>query len=241
MMFVLIAAAYLSTGKKWRMNFSAPAISFTGADTALLKHNRIAKPALLEEGGGFRALLKQPSPDDKLRSAAYADSGKASFDRKSAVAFFKMAIAINKYNVDAWYGLLAAYTALGMEEEAHVTKDEMAMIFGEELFTISKTMERFGNLLDMYNTDGGAFFIEYRSREVKNDALLYETFQLAKALGARKNYSAFSFYAHAAKGSGGGVLAYVAAAPLPGTYREYRAQAKVTLFNGAEKKPRALR
>jgi hypothetical protein len=201
----IFAAVFIAAGLKWRMHLNPPAVSFSAA-------GRIAIPY-----------------GEKIRSTTYADSAKTSPDPNSAIAFYKMAIGINKYNIDAWYGLLAAYTGLGMDEEAQKTKRAMTAIFGEDLFSVSKTVGRFGDLLDAYSTDDGAYHIEYRSREPDTAALVHETFLLAKALGARGNRSAYSFYAHAPKGFGG-ALVYVAAAPLPVTYQAYRELAKVTLL-----------
>ena len=225
-------ALFFYTGKKWRMLVQPPLFSSMGSDIARPGTKNPSAPFSRDGGaaGRLAATKRQPVSDrDLLRSTDYTDSGKASVDRNGAIFFYKMAIGANKYNLDAWYGLLAAYTALGMDDEARAAKAEMALLFGEEIFSISKTVGRFGDVVDTYTTTDGACYIEYRSRESGDDRLLHETFMIAKAFGAGKDCPAFSFYVHAAKGRGG-VLAYVSAAPVPDSYQQYRSQVKATFF-----------
>jgi hypothetical protein len=116
-----------------------------------------------------------------------------------------------------------------MEDEQNETEKAMAAIFGEGIFTVSKIVEQFGELVDTYTTTDGACHIDYRSRESKKDALLSETYMLVKALNARKDCLAFSFYARAGNGRGG-VLVYIPETPIPDSYQQYRFHAKITVF-----------
>jgi hypothetical protein len=214
---IAIAVFFIGTGNKWRLQVNTQGQSGSSSDAAGSKKRPVH--------GGREAA----SESDKLRSDAYADSGKAIVDPAGAIAFYKLAIGFNKYNANAWYGLLAAYTAMGSDDKAQQARDKMAAIFGEDIFSMQKNVERFGELLDAYTTADGTFHLEYRSREIDKNALLHETYLLARALGANRNPEAFSLYAHAPKGlAAAGVLVYAPKALLAGTFPEYREKAKIT-------------
>ncbi len=219
---VLTAGILVVGAKKWRFNLNAQGVALFTADTAAQRQRDALRAFSAGRGGP-----KPASSGDNLRSEAYADSGKLCADPAGAVAFYKLAIGINKHNVNAWYGLLATYTALGSEGEAQKTRDQMKAIFGEEIFSLQKTVEQFGTLLDAYTTADGTVHIEYRSRESDAHELIHETFLLARAIGTNRNAAAFSLYAHASQ-SRAGVLVYAPADLIAQTYPEYRTTAKIT-------------
>lgn len=165
--------------------------------------------------------------DEQMRQAsAYADSAKASTDINSAIAFYKLAISFNKHNMDAWYGLINAYTQAQLPEEAQRAESEMKKIFGEGVFSLAQTVQRYGDLLDMYSTEDGTYRIEYRSRQTGQAELLHETFLLSKAFSVQCNCTALSLFAHTDKNKG--VLVYLKADPVPASYTDYIAHATVT-------------
>jgi hypothetical protein len=221
--------AFLTAEKKWQPRLQSPMLSLLGADSTQPGEKTVSSP-VSDEGSSIRHSGRLSiSKEDLLRSGAFVDSGKASSEANDAVAFYKMAIGFNKFNVGAWYGLIAAYAALGMEDEQRESEKAMAAIFGQEIFTVSKIVEQFGELVDSYTTTDGACHIDYRSRESKKDALQSETYMLVKALATRKDCLAFSFYVRAGNGRGG-VLVYIAGTPVPDSFQQYRLRAKITVF-----------
>jgi hypothetical protein len=229
---IAVLAAIFYAGGKMRSPLRPRLISSAGPDTVRTGKGfgGLAAPSGDTRSSRSAGADRRPvSEDDRLQSQAYVDSGKAVADRNGAIAFYKMAIGINKYNLDAWYGLLAAYTALGMEDEAAAVRDKMTILFGEGIFTTAKAVGRFGDMIDAYSTVDGTCHVEYRTRATGHDRLLHETFLIAKALGAQKDCAAFSFYAHPGKGRGG-VLSYISEVPVPDGFQQYKDRAKVTSF-----------
>jgi len=88
-----------------------------------------------------------PVADKKLKKAtAFVDSARqyASDDPMKAVKFYKMAISFNKYNINAWFGLLGAYRDLGMKKEEAEAQKKMKAVFGEDIFSINGIVHPFG-------------------------------------------------------------------------------------------------
>jgi hypothetical protein len=228
---LLIAVAgiafFLYIGQRWQSHGKSPVLSSSGPG-AIRKDPKNGSRAPSGRSAAKNRLVI--SAQDIVRSKHYTDSGKGVTDRNGAIVFYKLAIGVNKYNLDAWFGLLNAYTALGMDDEAAAARQEMERLFGNDIFSISKTVERFGEIIDEYTTTDGACYLEYRSRALENERLFHETFLIAKAIGTQGECPALSFYAHAGKGRGG-VLAYISSIPVPDSYQEYRTLAKVTFFN----------
>jgi hypothetical protein len=169
-------------------------------------------------------------PDEQVRQAtAYADSAKACTSVNEAIIFYKMAISINKRNMDAWYGLINAYTQAQMPEDADRARLEMQKVFGDGAFLLVRIVQRFGDLIDLHRAEDGTYRVEYRSRQAgrtEQTELLHETFLLVKAFAAEGGCSAISLYARTGKTAG--VLVYVKTDPVPASYTEFIARAAIT-------------
>ena len=128
--------------------------------------------------------------------------------------------------MDAWYGLINAFTQAQMSEEAQKAQSDMEKIFGDGVFSLARIVQRYGELLDMYRTEDGTYRIEYRSRQTGQPELLHETFLLVKAFVIQCNCMALSVFAHTDKNKG--ALVYLKTDPVPASFTEFSARATVT-------------
>ena len=194
------------------------------------------KPGLLNNsrqnaGKADEAADTQPQtpavPDEQVRQAmAYADSAKTCASADGAIMFYKMALSFNKRNMDAWYGLLNAFTQAQKPEDEQRARSEMLKIFGEGVFSLAHIVQRFGDLIDLYPAHNGTYRIEYRSRQTGQTEVLHETFLLVKALGVQCNCTALSLFAHTDKSKG--VLVYLKTDPVPASYADFISRATIT-------------
>jgi hypothetical protein len=166
----------------------------------------------------------------RAASQAFIDSAKTRPDAREAVSFYKMALSFNKRNIDAWYGLINAYTQASMPEEADKARADMKKIFGEGVFSIAQAVGRFGDLIDLSATDEGTFRVEYRSRQTGQNELIHESFLLGKALAIQCRCTAISLYIHGTggKGASAGALVFFKTDPLPLTFEGFQSAATVT-------------
>ncbi len=199
-----------------------------GADTARLSGLFFNDSGELSRTG---RVFPRVSIADKLKAQEYVDSGKASVGADGAIIFYKMAIGINKYNMDAWYGLLEVYSRAQRDDDVQKTREAMEAIFGREIFSLSAIVKRFGDVINAFQTADGTYHIEYRSRESEaGEALLRETFLLAKAVGSQMADTVLSLYAHPAK-KARSVLVYLHTRPFPESYAQYRSRAKIRFLD----------
>jgi hypothetical protein len=77
------------------------------------------------------------SEEARVASQAFIDSAKARPDVREAVSFYKMALSFNKRNINAWYGLINAYTQASMPEAADKARADMKKIFGDSAATVT--------------------------------------------------------------------------------------------------------
>ena len=183
-----------------------------------------------EAAQNFSKSNNAASEEARAASQAFIDSAKARPDVREAVSFYKMALSFNKRNIDAWYGLINAYTQASMPEEADKARADMKKIFGDGVFSIAQAVGRFGDLLDLSATDEGTFRVEYRSRQTGQNELIHESFLLGKALAVQCRCTAISLYIHSAgdKGDSAGALVFFKTSPLPLTFEGFQSAAAVT-------------
>ncbi|MBD3321450.1 MAG: hypothetical protein GF350_10195, partial [Chitinivibrionales bacterium] len=112
-----------------------------------------------------------PSPAQKSRATAYTDSAKAGVDILTSIKFYKIAISFNKYNIDAWYGLINAYSEVGMVQERQAARSEMRELFGNNVFSLTGIIKRFGQPGEIFRAEDGLLRIQYLSREREEEAL----------------------------------------------------------------------
>ena len=170
---------------------------------------------------------KAMSSQSGSQARAYYDSAKASTTPDGAIAFYKIAIGFNKYNVGAWYGLVNVYKSAGMTADANKALDEMKKIFGEDILSLSQIVGRFGELMDFYITSDGTYRIEYRSSATDTTAMVREIWQIIKALELQSNSKAYSLYAH---NNINGILAYIKADKPLSAFEQFRENATVRHF-----------
>jgi hypothetical protein len=228
-------AALIVIGAREKFGFRIPASGLLEASADSAKQKAIKVPASRNTMRRQNPTLQNPDTDVDARAAsareqsasqAYADSAKACADLREAVAFYKMALSFNKRNVNAWYGLINAYTQAHLPDEADTAKANMKKIFGEDVLSLTQIVARFGELIDMYTTQDGTFRVEYRSRHTGRDELLHETFLLGKALAPQCDCAALSLYARSAGSTG--LLVFFKTDDAAVSFEGFQATASVT-------------
>ena len=163
--------------------------------------------------------------EDQRLSDSYLDSAmhaKGSFARQ----YYHLAISLNPDNVKAWNGLIAVCRAENDPVAADSVSAEMNGRFGHAFDYISDIVHPFGDLVN-YSTDtAGVCRIEYRSRGRGRENLENETYELVKALAARRDCSEISLYASTGKGVG--MLVRIKTVLIPPIAREFSRVAMIT-------------
>ncbi len=167
------------------------------------------------------------SRKERQRSEAYLDSTlRYPNDYQRKINFYKIAISFNKYNLEAWQGLLRAYGELGMSKEAAETRKKMERIFGEEIHSVKSAVERYGSLDQAYLTEEGVYRIKYNSRSRSRDEFLRETFLLTRAV--RNSCRCKKISIHASAGAGRGMLVHSGPDVSVHSLSEFSSQASIT-------------
>jgi hypothetical protein len=136
-------------------------------------------------------------------SDGYTDSALAvAGDHARAIAFFKIAISFNKYNLRAWQGLLAVYHDAAMGAEAEKTRQEMAELFFDTIASVEGIVEPFGEVTAFAQDGEGTCRLEYRPKTRSRQLLEQEMFYLIRALTASRECGAVSVFAATGKGTG---------------------------------------
>jgi hypothetical protein len=164
--------------------------------------------------------------EQKNNAEACVDSGKTAPDISRAISFYQLAIAFNKRNVNAWYALHDAYLTAQMGKEAENAAAMMRRLFGDNIFSVAKIVEPFGETRSMSLTRDGIYRVEYRSPESNPQKALAGTYLLARALKNSCLCSALSLYAAAPGGKG--VLVYIRTESFPASFDEYKTSANIT-------------
>jgi hypothetical protein len=164
--------------------------------------------SIAASSSGVKKKNKEPlpaaAPAKKALAQRYVDSAKAmTGDTEAAIHFYKMAIAFNRRNVNAWYGLLDAYHRSGREGEEKTTKTAMQTLFGDAIVSIERIVRPFGELTECNRSKGGTLSLEYRTKAPgARDKLLKETYLVARALSTLCDYSTLSIFASTSASQG---------------------------------------
>jgi len=203
-----VMVLFLPKKNKFTVNTSAAVLIKKEKKPAAAKPSKsapapAAAPARQNNGGQRNSVSNQ----QKQQASAYVDSAKASGnDRENCVAFYKVAISFNRYNLPAWQGLLQAYREQGLEAEANETLEKMTSVFGDEVMSITALVKPFGDLMDAYMTGDGTYRVEYKTRKTAKDDVQREVFNLTRAVRSACSCRNISIYA--STGAGRGLLAH---------------------------------
>ncbi|NLW32219.1 MAG: hypothetical protein GXY77_12285 [Fibrobacter sp.] len=164
------------------------------------------------------------------KSRSFVDSASIySNDINNAIKFYKIAISFNRYNLNAWYGLVDAYKSSGMLEEMVSAKEEMQLIFGKNIFSVSDIIGQFGELEDAQMAEDGVYRIEYMTREKQKDKIFSEIYTILKALNSKGGYQQISLFAK--KGPGRGMVIHINKNTSTVTLSKFRETASVTYLD----------
>lgn len=165
------------------------------------------------------------SKKQKQEAVAYVDSASDSHGRYDMmIRFYIIAISFNPYNVQAWYGLIAALEDAGRNEEARKARRRMEKLFGSEVFDVGKLVAPYGQLID-FSTHRKRCRVEYRAKSATRDGLEREAYRLARAFRARNKCR--DLVLHAETGLGSGMVTRIALEPFPQTMSHFRREAKM--------------
>jgi len=176
-------------------------------DASTQSAQSVAAPAAAsaQQNGDMRR--DEVNSRQKQQANAFVDSAKArTGDKDACIAFYKIAISFNRYNLPAWQGLLQAYREQGRVGEANETLEQMTTIFGDQVMSVTALVKPFGNLLDAYMSGDGTYRVEYQTKKLAKDDVLREVFNMTRAVRSACSCRNISIYA--ATGAGRGLLAH---------------------------------
>ncbi len=183
-----------------------------------------------DRGGDKEKSRNNVSNKQKQQANNYVDSAKtsgASVDKQ--VAFYKIAISFNRYNLQAWHGLLSAYREAKQTEEALATEAQMREIFGEEVNSINAAVTQFGDIVDAYTNESGAYRVEYKTKKTSKEEILRDVFNLTRAVRNACNCLNISIYA--STGPGNGLMVHSTAETSVHTLPDFSRQANILWFD----------
>jgi len=167
-----------------------------------------------------------PTQERIEQAQSFVDSAKKAMDRAHAVSFYKLAIAFNKHNVNAWQALRDAYAQGMMPADAEKTEQEMKRIFGDNVLSTSSIVGRFGEAKSMAATKDGVYRVEYQSAKSGREQLLLDAYLLSKSLQQSCGCNAVSLNIHT---PGHAVmLVYSRMNNLPLNFNDFKSTAQVT-------------
>lgn len=177
----------------------------------------------------FSAMKEKKKKEEAKKineSKNYSDSAELFLnDPNEMIRFYKIAISINEKNFNAWTGLVNAYANLGMTKEAFKAKEEMAKIFGKEMFSVEDIVKPYGKLVSYKRDRQGFCRLEYKSKSKKRVLLESESFNLLRSLSASQNCGKYSLYASTGKGKG--MLVRFSHSEFPNTFSNYLLKAEI--------------
>lgn len=206
------------------------------ADRRIARTDSILKEASGSKGRGVGEPMKpvhktkirprsRVSKKQKLESTAYVDSASDSHGRYDImIRFYMIAISFNPYNIQAWYGLIAALEEAGRSEEAQKARRRMEQLFGREIFDVRKLVAPYGTLID-FSSHGKRCRVEYRATPTTRDELERDAYQLARAFRAEDKCR--ELVLHAETGLGSGMVTRIKLDPFPQTMSHFRREAKM--------------
>jgi hypothetical protein len=170
-------------------------------------------------------------PAARVRAQSFIDSAEAcGSDPNAAIRFFQMAIAFNRHNIHAWYGLIEAYRAAGHGIEAEKARAEMEGLFGETAFSMERLVKPFGVLKEYRLSNDGIGSVEYRSRAAGDrKKLAREAYAIARALKIMGTCRSLSVVADA--GSAGSMVAYCGALQSFESTEQFMSVSKISFLS----------
>jgi hypothetical protein len=155
-----------------------------------------------------------------------------------AIRFYTMAIAFNKYNCNAWFGLLDAYQQCGRTSDVEATRQAMRDLFGERGISIESIIRPFGDLAEI-RSENGALTIEYRTKgPLVREKLIHETFLIYRAIRSDCDCSTLSIFAF--RDGSNGLVVHLGARKELLSVAEFEQKATIRFFDApAGKKTRA--
>jgi len=166
----------------------------------------------------------------KQQAKNFVDSAKtmnSSLDKQ--IAFYKIAISFNQYNLQAWHGLLQAYREMNDAAEIRSTEARMREIFGEEVTSVNAAVSQFGEIVDAYANESGTYRVEYKTKKTSQDEILRDVFNLTRALRNVCKCQNISVFASTSRGNG--LIAHSTAATPVHTLPEFSRHAYIVWFD----------
>jgi hypothetical protein len=202
---------------------SVPSVSGLDVQTKNLKK---------KSSGSELSKRKNISAGDKKNSSAMCDSAKDTGNNTTMlINFYKIAISFNKYNLDAWFGLLDAYKSAGRIGECQQTENQMKELFGDKVFDISSQVKRFGEIEDLFENENGVLVIKYRSPEPL-DRIQERVYSLVKILRSNAGYQSVSIEIAGVKAER--MLVHVRPGMEIATFADFKKNASVMIFTKKE-------
>jgi competence protein ComGC len=202
---------------------SVPSVSGLDVQTMNLKK---------KSSGSELSKRKSISVVDKKKSSAMCDSAKnAGNNVETLINFYKIAISFNKYNLDAWFGLLDAYKSAGRSGEYQQAENQMKELFGDKVFDISSQVKRFGEIEDLFENENGVLVVKYRSPEPL-DRSGERVYSLIKILHTTAGYQSLSIEIAGVKAER--MLVHVRPGMEIATFADFKKNASVMIFNKKE-------
>jgi hypothetical protein len=171
-------------------------------------------------------VVSYPSQQEIAHAQKLLDSAKQILDQNHAITFYKLAIAFNRHNINAWYGLRDAYKQSMMAKEALETENAMTRLFGNNVFSLSKIVERTGQVMAMTKSQTGTYRIEYASLEKNRDKAMFNAFLLIKSMHTSCDCHAMSLYVHL--DGKAGILVYAKVDVVPASFDDFVKKAEIT-------------
>ena len=231
---IIVSAAAVLYGLFLLSQFSAPAgynraLAKRG-ETGMLGASGQTKKTVVNRSGMATGRIVTPAARERARRLV--DSAQAfGTDPESAIRFYTMAIAFNKNNVNAWFGLLDAYKRSGRTSDAEMTRQAMRKIFGERGISIKSVIRPFGDLTEMHS-ENGTLTIEYRTKSpLVRDKLLRETFLIYRAIRNDCSCSAISLFAF--RDGSNGLVVHLNTNKEMVSVAEFTQKATVSFFNSS--------
>jgi hypothetical protein len=166
----------------------------------------------------------------KQQASSYIDSAKSGGALDKQVAFYKIAISFNRYNLQAWHGLMQAYREMNDMENFRATEAQMQEIFGAEVKSVNAAVTQFGEIIDAYaNKESGAYRVEYKTKKTSRDEILRDAFNLTRAI--RNSCGCLNISVYASTGPGNGLIVHSTAATPVHTLPEFSRQANILWFD----------
>lgn len=196
---LIIIAGLLTSGNRRYYNLKKtvkPIISSSPEKS----DNKTKKGNSRKSNGSSRKVVSEKA---KKESILWADSAIAcDSDHQKAINFYKIAISFNKYNLNAWFGLLNAYRSAKMYKEEKRTRIEMKKIFGESIFSFSEMISPYGDIIDSYTTEDNVFRLEYRTMQSEKEDALDEIYKVTRIISGICKCESISVFASSSPGKG---------------------------------------